>query len=192
MAQWSCVVNDNATYRNYIGRVRIACFFYRLDTSWISPAVRRIARGLAKCQNKSFRFPNFIRSSLLLRIVEFEGFASEFAQVAYLSFLVSLRVPSETLMMRRAFPTDLIAEQTPQPDKALIKLATLDDRPYLVMKFSYGENLVYGCILRRPCFCPIATKHASALCPVHDFWPRIRARAHSGHSLYPEPHAKKH
>ena len=56
--RWSCVFNDTATYRNYIGHLRSACFFYRLDTSWMPPAVCHIARGLSKCQNKSFRFPN--------------------------------------------------------------------------------------------------------------------------------------
>ena len=36
VAQRSCVSNDTDTYRNYVGQLRSACFFYRLDTDWLS------------------------------------------------------------------------------------------------------------------------------------------------------------
>ena len=119
-----------------------------------------------------------------MRIVDFEGFASEFAHVDYLSCLFSLRVSSETLMLRRDFPVDPIADHAHQPDKALIKLATMDGHPYLVMKFSIRKNLVYGCIIRRPCF-SVWTKQSLALCPAYTFWPLIKARVQSGHLLFP-------
>ena len=183
--QWSCVFNDTATYRNYIGHLRSACFFYRLEVSWLTPAVRHIARGLAKCQNKSFRFPNFIRSALVARIIDFDGFDSQFAQVAYLSFLFSLRVPSETLAIRRAFSDDPVSEHIPQSEKALIKICTIEGVPYLVLKLSHRKNLVYGCILRRPCFCSLGSQRATALCPVHAFWPLVIDRVHSGSLLFP-------
>ena len=175
----------SSTTQLHFGHLRCACFFYRLDIDWLSPAVRHIAKGLAKCQNKSFRLPNFIRIPLVARIIGFEGFSADFAQVAYLSFLFSLRVPSETLALRRASPKDPIVDHTPQPTKALIKLSTIDGKPFLVMKFSVRKNLVYGCILRRPCFFSFGTSRAISLCPVHAFWPLIRARAQSGHLLPP-------
>ena len=74
---------------------------------------------------------------------------------------------------------------SPHPDKALIKLATIDGQPFLVMKFSFRKNLVYGCILRRPCFSSVRTQRAIALCPVHTFWPLIKARVRSGHLISP-------
>ena len=45
--------------------------------------------------------------------------------------------------------------------------------------------IIYGCILRRPCFCSIGTTRAIARCPVHSFWPLIKARVHSGSLLFP-------
>ena len=90
---------------------------------------------------------------------------------------------SETLMIRRAVSNDPIADHNPHPDKALIKIATLGDRPYLVLKFSFRKNLAYGCIIRRPCFCSMGTNRALALCPVRRFWPLIRDRVSSGRPL---------
>ena len=149
------------------------------------PAVRHIAKGMGEFQNKSFRFPNFTRSSILLRIIEFWTFSSEFAQVSRLSFLAPLRAPSETLTPRSAFADDRIADHTHQPDKALIKLTTLGNRSYLVLKFSYRKNLVCGCIRRRPWFCSIGSTRAIAIFPVNSFWHRIKARVHSAHLLFP-------
>ena len=53
------------------------------------------------------------------------------------------------------------------------------------MELSHRKNLVYGCILRRPCFCSVWTLRATALCPVHAFWPLIKARVQSGSLLPP-------
>ena len=84
-----CVFGDKATYRLYAGHLRSACFVRRLDISWLSPAVRHIANGVAKCQNKSIRFPDVSRISLslslLLRISLFSR--RQFDQVSFLFFL---------------------------------------------------------------------------------------------------------
>ena len=69
-------------------------------------------QGSGKCQNKRFRFRNFIRIFLVARIIEFDSFTSGFAQVAYLSYS-PIRVSSETLALRRAFPNGPIAEHIP-------------------------------------------------------------------------------
>ena len=81
----SCIFNDASTYINYVGHLRGACFFYKLDIFWLSPDVRHIAKGSAKRQNRSFRTPNFIRRSLRMSIVEFEIASVEFAHVDYIS-----------------------------------------------------------------------------------------------------------
>ena len=60
---------------------------------------------MEKCQGRSSRFPNFIRSQRLLMIINHESFNIEFDQADFLSFIRSLRVPSETLQLVRAFST---------------------------------------------------------------------------------------
>ena len=83
---------------------------------------KHVANGLKKCQNKSFRFrfPNFIRIPLLLRIITHDTAASELAQAAYFPFLSTLRVLSETLALRRACSSDLLDNFPHQKEKALI------------------------------------------------------------------------
>ena len=102
--QWICVFNDTDTYGNYVSLLEKACFSIRFSTTWLTPAVRHAARGLKKCQDRSFRFPNFIRGRLLAKIAAHETDRGEFAQACFFSFLFSFRVPSGTLQLRRAFP----------------------------------------------------------------------------------------
>ena len=95
-------------------------FPYRLEDPHVSDMSKM---GLAKCQDKSFRFTNFIRSPLLLRIITREtsiSGPSEFAQAAFFPFLFSFRAPSETLVLRRAFSSDLLDDFPPQAEKSLI------------------------------------------------------------------------
>ena len=182
--QWSCVFNDTATYGNYVSLLEKACLFLRFSTSWSTPAVRHVARGLKKCQDRSFRFPNFIRSHLLVRILTHETARSEFAQACFFSFLFSFRVPSETLQLRRAYNTDDLEGFTPQLEKALIGVRTIDGQDFLLVKLTTRKNLTSGCILRRPCFCHLAARKASQLCPVHVMWAAVRHRVDPGQLLF--------
>ena len=188
VTQWSSVFNNTATYGNYVTLLERCCFFLHFPTTWKSPCIRHIAKGLAKCQDKSFRFPNFIRSPLLLRIISHETSVngpSEFAQAAFFSFLFSFRAPSETLQLKRAYATDLLDDFSPQEDKALIGIRFSDGSPFLVAKLSWRKNLVSGCILRRPCFCSLSGSRAPLLCPVHAFWPLVKRRVEPGEFLFP-------
>ena len=159
-------------------------FFLRFPTDWLSPCIRHVAKGIKKRQDKSFRFRNFIRSSILVRIIEHESAVSEFAQEAYLSFLFALRVPSETLQLRRAYSADELLSFSPQPDKALIGLANADGEQFLVVKMSWRKNITAGCIMRRPCFCHLGSELAVGLCPVHSIWPAVRRRVGCGEPLF--------
>ena len=55
--------------------------------------VAHFPRGLKKCQERSFRLPNFIRAPLILRIVDHELPGIEFDHAAFSAFLVSMRAP---------------------------------------------------------------------------------------------------
>ena len=71
------VFNDTATYYNYTMHLRKARFFRGTSATWLTPSVRHDAKGIGKCQDKSIRFPNFIRSRLLLRLTKSEAIQSD-------------------------------------------------------------------------------------------------------------------
>ena len=155
-----------------------------MPTDWLTPKVRHVAKGLKKSHGHSFRFSNFIRSSLLIQLIHHETIQSEFAQAAFLSFLFALRVPSETLQLRRAFRDDQLLAFSPQTKKALICTAVVGGATFLVTKFSWRKNMAGGCILRRPCFCSLGRRHATSLFPLHSFWAEIRRRVAPGELLF--------
>ena len=182
--RWSSVFNDTATYGNYVGQLQKVCFFLRQSTVWLTPAVRHVAKGLKKSQDRSFRFSNFIRSQLMVKLIEFDTPSREFPQAAFLSFLFAFRVPSETLQLRRAYSADELLVFAPQQDPALIGSQVVDGGPFLVAKLSYRKNITGGCIMRRPCFFGLASRKARQLCPIHLFWAIIRCLVDCGALLF--------
>ena len=78
--------DDAAAFGNYVSLLEMACFL-RFSTTWLTPAVRHVARGLKKCQDRIFRFPNFIRRHLMGKIAARETDRGEFAQACFFSFL---------------------------------------------------------------------------------------------------------
>ena len=99
----SAIFNDGKTFGNYVNFVREACFFLNEPTAWFSPSVINTVKGLRAAGKGKFRFPNFIRSELVIRIITFEPFGSEFDQVAFCAYLFALSVPPEALQLRRPF-----------------------------------------------------------------------------------------
>ena len=81
--RWISVFNDTATLGSYMALLAKACFSPRFSTTWLTHAVRHVARGLQKCQDRSFRFPNFIRIRLVAKISARESHRSEFAQALF-------------------------------------------------------------------------------------------------------------
>ena len=120
--QRSGMFNNAATFKNYVSLLEKCCFFLHFPTTWETPCAKHVAKGLGKCQNKSVRFPNFIRRPILLRTITHETAEREFTQAAFFffSFLFSIRVPSESINLRRAFPSDLLDGFPPQKEKAPI------------------------------------------------------------------------
>ena len=157
---------------------------HAFPTDWLTPCVRQVDRGLEKCHDRSFRFRNFIRSPILLKISNRESAAIEFAQSAFLSVLFALRGPSETLQLRMEYSSDNLLAFPPHPDKALIGISAVGDELFLAAKFAWRKNITGGRILRRPCFCDLGDAQAVLLCPVHCFWPAVRRRVAPGQLLF--------
>lgn len=98
----------------------------------MTPIVRNVANGLKKCRGRSFRFPNFIRIPLLVKIIHRKSSAIEFAQAALLSFLFSFRAPSGNIQLVRYYSSDAADAFSPHPEKALIGVRTIAGAPFLI------------------------------------------------------------
>ena len=84
---WSSISNDGRTFENYIGFLRKSFFFLDKPVTWFSPAVVNVSRGLRAAGKGRFRFPNFIRSELVIRVVNLEPLHIQFAQLAFCAYL---------------------------------------------------------------------------------------------------------
>ena len=85
-----------------------------LPLTWIAPAARWAAKGLANAQDVSFRFGNFIQKELFVRLIRYEALSTEIGRLFYIAYLFLLRVPSESLPIRRASTVDIISTELPQ------------------------------------------------------------------------------
>ena len=132
-----------------------------------------------------FRFQNFIRGEFIAKIAEKETRGGPFARLSPISFLYALRVPSESLILKRASKDDDLTGYAPMRGHALIGLRGLLGHECLVIRFERRKNHPNGCILSRPCFCQLSAPSARRLCPAHAFWPAIAARAKCGQKLFP-------
>ena len=183
--EWSSIFKPSPTYSNYVGYLRKACHFSQQPLTWDTAAVRNLVAALKLEGSGKFRFPNFIRSDFIAKITAKETRDGPFAQLSFIAFLYALRVPSEALILRRAFLDDDLTGYAPMRTEALIGLRGPQGHECLVLRFLRRKNLPNGCILSRPCFCKLAAKPARKLCPVHAFWPAIMARVRCGELLFP-------
>ena len=119
-----------------------------------------------------------------MQILKHETPSSEFAQIAYISFLFALRIPSETLQLIRAYKGGDLDRFSPQAERALTGLNGPKGHERLIIRFTRRKNLPQGCIVAMPCFCKLAERAAHQLCPVHFFWPLITCRVRPGAKLF--------
>ena len=130
-------------------------------------------------------FRNFLYSKDVFTIINRLWRSVHFSQLSFLVYLFTLRIPSDDLLLRRAFKGDRLLEFVPQNEKVLGGVRSVGDTSCLVMKFSFRKDLPRGCILRRFCMCGAASSTSRKLCPHRRVWPVIAARDKPGHSLYP-------
>ena len=101
-------------------------------------------------------------------------------------YLFTLRVPSETLRLRRAFADDPIAEFPDQPTKAHIGVRRVGNTDFLAAKLSWRKTLDGGCILKMTCLCDTGSSVGARIShPPHRIWPLIRSRIGAGELLPP-------
>ena len=140
------------TYSLYVNHLEKADVLLGNEPSRRNAQIKTIAKGLIGAQDKRFAFTNFAHPNDLFRIME-HGNNSALARVAYISYLFSLRVPSETLQLIRAASTEPLLKFLHQKPKVLIGVQTFGKIQVLVIKFKYRENVRGGRILLRPCLC---------------------------------------
>ena len=182
------IFNDGKTFGNYLNFVRKACFFLSEPAAWFSNAVINTVRGIRSAGKGEFRFPNFIRSELVIRVINFEPFGIQFAQLAFCAYLFGLRVPPEALQLRRSFSSDSLDLLSHAKDEELISARASPSGPQLTLRLAYRKNLPTGCVLYRPCFCDIpgASPKLHGLRPVHVWWAHVFCRVGPGRILFTE------
>ena len=161
-----------------------------LPMSWMTPAVRCVAKGLANAQDISFRLDNFIQKDLFLRLIRFETLPSEIGRLFYLSYLFLLRVPSEGLPIRRAALNDILTTKSPQAGMASMGIRSIDNAPRLILKLKKRKLNKTGAITMRPCFCDGEGLAPAGFCPIHDFWPIVQRSNLPGEGLFPTLQSK--
>ena len=182
--RWSTTFNPGKTFCLYTNHVRKAATLLGHDDSWFNSEIQLIAKGLRNAQDRSFAFPNYLMSADVLRVVWHQG-TNQTGMIAYLSYLFSLRVPSETLQLTVARHDEKLLQFKPQGPKAIIGPRTYNDTTALVIKFRFRKNIRGGCILIRPCLCAMVSQANRTFCPVHGFWASIRARLTPGELMFP-------
>ena len=115
------------TFGIYSAHLSKACQLMDLPLTWLAPAVRGAAKGLANPQDVSSRFDNFTQKDLLVNMVQFETLKSEIGRLFYLSYLFLLRAASEGLPIRRAANGDIITTKSPMDAWRLWESALLED-----------------------------------------------------------------
>ena len=179
------IFRSGRTFRNYTGHLREACLLTGQPLDWYNPSVREIARSLEHARISSFRFPNFLYTQDLYGIINKLGRIGEFPQISFLTFLFSLRIPSEALCMRRARDSERLAEFVPHRDKVLIGVRPCSGAGCLILKLAWRTNLSGACILKRMCLGADASHQARKICPPHRIWPIIQERASPGELVSP-------
>ena len=126
----STTFNTGKTFGLYITHVRKDAIILGHDDAWITPEVRLIANGIRNAHGKIFEFPNFIMTSDVMRIILDHRWQSNIGMIAYLSYLFSLRAPSETQQLTVANHNDKQLKFSPRGPKALIGLEPITTLPH--------------------------------------------------------------
>ena len=181
----SALFRPGETFCLYLAHVVKAAILLGQSTDWPTPNVRSVAKGLRQAAVRSVAFGNFTMASGLLALIKIVNLSTAFGLAAFLSFLLLLQEPSETLLTRRAPDTDRITEFPPHYFKILAGIRTFDGSPLLIVKFPRRKNIPNGCILRRPCLCQEAPTLARIVFPVHQIWHRLCDGAEIHGRLFP-------
>lgn len=118
--EWGDTFNHARAIGLYINQVRMAAILLNFQNEWVAAEIRILANGARGERERGFASPNFSRPSDLFGIIESEGWKSNIGMIAFLSYLFSLRVPSESIHLRVCARVSETYEAPHQNDKALI------------------------------------------------------------------------
>ena len=153
------------TFRNYLGHLKKGCMMAGADLEWFTPGVKAASDGLRRAKRSHFAFPNFLFASDIFFTISTLGWGGMFCQLIFTTFLFSLRVPSEALLLRRAFADGPISEFISQDEKALIGVLPFRGTGALITKLSWRGDLEGGCILKRTCLCNLGSMVGNRISP---------------------------
>ena len=80
---WGSTFRPGATFRNYLGHLKEACFLTGSPVEWYTAAVRDVSKGLRCAKQSSFEFPNFIYTQDLFSIINGLGWEDTFVKLAF-------------------------------------------------------------------------------------------------------------
>lgn len=160
------------TFRNYVGHLRKGCALLGDSPDCETKAVYAESDVLRKARKGTFKSQNFLFMSGIFNLADFLGCDRAFALLAFISSLFPLMVPSEALLLRRAFRDDPIGEPVNQSEKALV------GRGALSIKLACRKNLEGGRMIRRNCICEVTIPRSA--CPPRGICHRIRDRVNAG------------
>ena len=159
------------TFGNYLAHLPKACQLLQIPPTWMSCAVRGVAKGLENAQDLSLKFGNYMFKPLSRSLMNHEPLRTECGRLFYLSYVFILRLPSEALPARRAAAGASLLTRHPLPRQSVLGLRSMPDgQQCLVLKLRTRKHVRSGAVLFRPCFCSGAVLASAGICPIHDFW----------------------
>lgn len=90
---WRSIPNDNPTLGNCLNFIKKACFLNGDNAECLDPDVVNIDRCLQLLGNENVRFPNFIKSPIVIKISKHAGIRSELPPIGFYSLPVRPQIP---------------------------------------------------------------------------------------------------
>ena len=169
--RWSTFFKPGGSFANYLAHLSKACQLLQIPPTWLTCAVRGVAKGLENAQDLSLKFENYMFKPLFRSLMNHESLNTEWGRLFYLAYVFILRLPSEALPARRAAAGDSLLSRHPLPHQAVLSLRSMPDgQQCLVLKLRTRKHVRSGAVLFRPCFCNGVVLASAGLCPIHDFW----------------------
>ena len=168
LVQWSRVFAVKNTFRNYLGKLRLACEILRLPTCNLDhPSVKR-AKATILALSTAPKAKHSVRCNVVAQLVQLarsEGdTASSLLYVLAYAFL--LRVPSELLPVTLGFNGVIAPDKLPVGVHSCLSI----ENNCVRLQLARRKHKPHGSTMRRGCWC----KSCEHTCPVHVLGPLLR------------------
>ena len=85
----SATFSNEGTFRNYLPRLRKACYMKNTPVAWLTPAARSATKGTKAAEQWSFKFPNALLDKDILGIINSLLRGREHSLLSFMCFLFS-------------------------------------------------------------------------------------------------------